>query len=290
VTRPSWRRWLAGAAALAGALASLAGSPYRRADGERAARAIDATASPADADGAIGAINVAELARVVSDQDDHVSAIQLAAWIRARRPGLRIVDVRSAAEFAAFHIPGAEHVTLERLVATRFADDDTVVLYSETGVHGGQAWVFLRALGHRRAYFLRDGLHEWLDDVMSPTLAAGATPEARAAFAQLAELSRWFGGTPRELVGALERDAPASAPAGAPERDATASGSAAGAPERDATASGSAAGAPERDATASGSAAGAVERDATARAHAAVEHAAATIGRAATLTTRRRGC
>jgi hypothetical protein len=61
--------------------------------------------------------------------------------------------------------------------------------------------VFLRALGHRRVLFLRNGLHEWLDDVMSPTLAADAPPGAEVAFARVAELSRWFGGTPRRLTG-----------------------------------------------------------------------------------------
>jgi rhodanese-related sulfurtransferase len=177
----SWRRWLAGAAALAGALAPLGGSPYRRA--------------------APGIIDVDELARVVADQEDHVSAVQLAAWIRARRPGLRVIDVRSASEFHAYHIPGAEHVPLERLATSRFADGETIVLYSEAGAHGAQAWVFLRALGHRRVFFLRGGLHEWLDDVMSPTLTADASAEAQAAFARVAELSRWFGGSPRRLAG-----------------------------------------------------------------------------------------
>jgi rhodanese-related sulfurtransferase len=178
VRLPSWRRWLAGTAALAGALAPFAGSPYRR---------------PAP-----GTIDVAELAQVVADQDDHVSAVQLAAWLRARRPRLRVIDVRTAAEFRAFHIPGAEHVPLAQLASTPFAAGETIVLYSEAGVHGAQAWVFLRALGHRRVYFLRDGLHEWLDDVMSPTLAADAPAETQAAFAERAALSRWFGGNPRQ--------------------------------------------------------------------------------------------
>ena len=151
-----------------------------------------------------------ELARVVADQEDHVSAVQLAAWIRARLPRLRVIDVRTPTEFRAFHIPGAEHVPLERLAATPFAADETIVLYSEAGVHGAQAWVFLRALGHRRVFFLRNGLHEWLDDVMSPTIAADAPAGAQAAFARVAELSRWFGGTPRQLAGgaAAGADAP----------------------------------------------------------------------------------
>jgi rhodanese-related sulfurtransferase len=178
VTR-RWRRWLAGAAALAGVAAPFAGTPY-------------------------GAIDVAELAQIVADQRDHVSAVELATWIRARRPGLRVIDVRTADEFRLFHIPGAEHVPLERLAQLQLRPDETVVLYSEVGVHGAQAWVFLRALGHHRVYFLRAGLHEWLDDVMSPTLAAGASPEAEAAFAEVAALSRWFGGTPRRLASAPE--------------------------------------------------------------------------------------
>ena len=193
-----WPRWLAGAAALAGAVAPLAGSPYR---GARVGSAAPVTAAgSARGTMASGTIDVAELARAVAEQEDHVSAVELAAWLRARRPGLRVIDVRTASEFAAYHIPGAEHVPLEALAATRFAADETIVLYSELGVHGGQAWVFLRALGHHQVLFLRNGLHEWLDDVMSPTIAADAPAEAQAAFDRVAELSRWFGGTPRRIA------------------------------------------------------------------------------------------
>lgn len=152
---PSRRRWLAGSAALAGALAPFAGSPYR--------------AAPS--------IDLDELARAVAAHDDHVAAVELAAWIRDRRPGLRVIDLRAAADYAASHIPGAEHVPFDRLLATRFADDDHVVLYSDTGVHGGQAWVLLRALGHRRVWCLRGGLREWLDDVV----ARPAPPRRRRA-------------------------------------------------------------------------------------------------------------
>ena len=212
-----WRRYLAGAAALAGALAPFAGSPYRSARPAVSNAAPSATprATPS------ATIDVAELARAVAEQEDHVSAVELAGWLRARRPGLRVIDVRTAGEFAAYHIPGAEHVPLEQLVSARFAADETIVLYSEMGVHGGQAWVFLRALGHRHVVFLRNGLHEWLDDVMSPTIAADAPAAAQAEFDRVAELSRWFGGTPRRLgapVTAAASDGPAVAPTAARRR------------------------------------------------------------------------
>jgi len=202
-----WRIWLAGAAALAGVLAPLAGSPHRRASGRLAdgrvsdGRSSDSVSGPL-AGRAVGSVDVAELARIVAAEDDHVSAVELAAWLRARRRGLRVLDLRTATEYAAYHIPGAEHLPLEQLASARFAPDDTLVLYSELGVHAGQAWVLLRALGHPHVVFLRAGLREWLDDVMSPTIAADAPAEAQAAFDRVAELSRWFGGTPRRLPGA----------------------------------------------------------------------------------------
>jgi len=169
------RRALAIVAATGGVLALLAGSPYP--------------------------LDVQRLATAVAREDDHVTAVELAAWLRAGKHRLRVVDVRTPPEFAIYHIPGAENVPIESLTAVPFPAEDTVVLYSEVGIHGAQAWVFLRALGHRRVYFLRNGLHEWLDDVMSPTIAEGAPADAQAAFDRVAELSRFFGGMPRKLTG-----------------------------------------------------------------------------------------
>jgi hypothetical protein len=147
------RKWLAWAAALAGGAAPFAG---RR-------PTVDITA----------------LARTIASEGDHVSAGELAAWIRDHRPHVRVIDVRSADDFTRFHIPTAEHVPVDRVADVRFSDDDTIVLYSQAGVHAAQAWVFLRALGHHHVYFLRRGLDEWLDEVERPAddraLARGNT-------------------------------------------------------------------------------------------------------------------
>jgi rhodanese-related sulfurtransferase len=170
------RRWLAWGAIALGALAALAGSPYG--------------ARPSNLD-------VRGLASAVEHQEDHVTAIDLAQWIKDRKPGLRVIDVRTPAEFDAFHIPTADNIPLESLVTKTFAPSDTLVLYSEGGAHAAQAWVFLRALGYRHVYFLRGGLDDWLDDVMNPTVAANASARVKAGFERVAELSRYFGGVPR---------------------------------------------------------------------------------------------
>jgi len=158
-----------------GVAAPFAGSPYRSARGQ---------------------VDVTELAGIVARQEDHVTAQQLAGWIRDGRPRLRVIDVRSAAEFAAYRIPGAENIPIADIARAHFASDDLLVLYSEGGAHAAQAWVFLRALGLREVYFVSGGLQDWMDDVLHPRLAADASPAAQRAFEAQAELSRYFGGDP----------------------------------------------------------------------------------------------
>ena len=166
-----------GIAALSlGVAAPFAGNPYRTTPGQ---------------------IDVTELAGIVAREEDHVDAVELASWIRQRKPGLRVIDVRSAAEYQTYAIPGAENHPIATIGQSTFSDRDVLVLYSEGGAHAAQAWVFLRALGLYQVYFLRGGLQDWLDDVINPVLAEDATPQARQAFEANAELSRYFGGVPR---------------------------------------------------------------------------------------------
>ena len=130
------------------------------------------------------------LAREIEREDDHVTALELAAWIRANKPGLHVIDVRTDSEFADYHIPSAEHVPLHELATMTPKAGETLVLYSEGGAHAAQGWVLLRAAGHQHAYFLRGGLLDWMDDVMSPEVSGDSA-------AIVASLSRYFGGVPR---------------------------------------------------------------------------------------------
>lgn len=172
-------RILAWAAVISGIAAAFAGSPYSSRNGR---------------------IDVDALSKTVQHEDDHATALELAAWIRERRPGLRVIDVRTAPEYDAYHIPTAERVPLDSIAHVPFRKDETIVLYSEGGAHAAQAWVFLRALGYDRVLFLRGGLQDWLDDVMSPTLSPTASRRDTAAFESNAALSRYFGGVPHRGV------------------------------------------------------------------------------------------
>ena len=194
------RKLLGIAAATAGLLAAFGGSPYL---------ARHAT------------LDVARAAAAVAHEEDHVTAVELAEWIRDRKPGLRVIDLRSASAYSAWHLPTAERVPIESLPSTPFRSDETVVLVSDGGAHAAQGWVFLQALGYRHVYFLRGGVGEWLDDVMNPTIAADATPAARAAFQRVSAVSRYFGGAPH-VVDKRLYDRSSRGPSASPDDDGTA--------------------------------------------------------------------
>lgn len=141
------RRALAAIAIVAGVLAAVAGTPHR------------------------AQLDVASLAKSIEREEDHVTALELAAWIRDRKPGLRVIDLGTGATT----IPTAERMTLQALVTLPPRGNETLVLASDGGAHAAQAWVLLRARGHRNVYFLRGGVREWDEQVLHPSASTELT-------------------------------------------------------------------------------------------------------------------
>jgi len=168
--RPGIERALAIVAVVGGALAVVAGNPTRPTRGN---------------------VDVTELARIVEHEEDHVTAVELAKWIRDDKTGLRILDIRSDSEFDDFHIPRATRVPLGDVARMPLDSAATYVLYSEGGTHAAQGWFLLRARGVEKVFFLRGGLYEWLEQVMNPRVAS-TTPQAERD--SLRALTLWFGG------------------------------------------------------------------------------------------------
>lgn len=168
--RPGLERALAIIAVVGGALAVVAGAPTR------ATR---------------GSVDVTELARIVEREEDHVTAVELAKWIRDDKAGLRVIDIRSDSEFTEFHVPGARRVALEEIARMPLDSAATYVLYSEGGTHAAQAWFLLRARGVKSVFFLRGGLYEWLEQVMNPRVSSSMPQVERDS---IRALTLWFGG------------------------------------------------------------------------------------------------
>jgi rhodanese-related sulfurtransferase len=167
-----------------GALAVVAGSPGRSSS----------------------AASVARIAGEVSNESDHVTAVELARWIRDRKAALRIIDVRDSVSFEESHIPGAIRQSLEEVAVAPVTTGETIVLYSGGGAHAAQGWVLLRSRGVNDVFFLRGGYDEWMDEVMNPQFPRNAPPEERAAMDSVAALSRYFGGVPRNVDSLIVRN------------------------------------------------------------------------------------
>jgi rhodanese-related sulfurtransferase len=142
-------------------------------------------------------LDTRELASVVEAQVDHVSAPELAAWIVEGHADYRLLDLRTAEEYAAYHIPTAENVPLTALADYPLLRNEKIVLYSEGGIHSAQAWMLLRAQGYEAVYMVLGGLDAWKDEVLFPSLPADAEPRTRAQFERATQIARFFGGEAR---------------------------------------------------------------------------------------------
>lgn len=187
-----------------GALAVVAGDPYQ---------------------GHTATIDAKELSIIVQKEVDHVAPLELADWIIQGRSDYRLIDLRPGKEFSMYAIPGAESVPVASLIEYGLLKNEKIILYSEGGIHSAQAWMLLRSLGYKGVYLLRGGLEGWNDEVLFPTLADNADAATRINFAKTAEVSKYFGGSPRTgdtqataarpAIVAPKIDAPtAAAPAG----------------------------------------------------------------------------
>jgi rhodanese-related sulfurtransferase len=135
-----------------------------------------------------------DLAVMVQKGGDRVAARDLADWILTGRADFRLVDLRAAELYAAYHIPGAEHVPIASLPDRPFGPTEKVVLYSEDGTEAAQGWFLLRARGARNVYILQGGLASWKGEVLFPALAPDPGPFEQQRNEKLTQIAAHFGG------------------------------------------------------------------------------------------------
>jgi rhodanese-related sulfurtransferase len=146
-------------------------------------------------------VDVKEMAGLVAREADHVEPRELAQWILEGRADYRLIDLRESRDFEQYRIPEAQNVPLGTLADAQFDPREKLVLYSDGGTHGAQAWMLLRARGHRSVYNLKGGLDGWKDEILYPVLPESPTPDEREAVDRATALSRHFGGSPRSASG-----------------------------------------------------------------------------------------
>jgi rhodanese-related sulfurtransferase len=112
---------------------------------------------------ALGALLFA--ASVQAEETAKVTQSALLERIGRKDPALVILDVRSAEEFAAGHVPGAINIPYTHLPARISAlpspSDKDIVVYCETGVRAAKAAASLRENGFTRLMHLDGDMKGW---------------------------------------------------------------------------------------------------------------------------------
>lgn len=170
----------------AGLVASVSGDPYQ---------------------GTHVTIDTKDLAIRTAKGLDSVSASDLADWIIQGRDDFKLIDLREEKDFAAYHIPTAENISLGSLDSGSLAHNDKLILCSDDGTEAEKAEFLLEAQGFKSVYLLQGGIRSWHDDVLFPTKTSDIDV---AQFDKQALVAKYFGGSP-QAAGATA--APATLPA-----------------------------------------------------------------------------
>ncbi|HAA03412.1 MAG TPA: sulfurtransferase, partial [Syntrophobacteraceae bacterium] len=117
-----------------------------------------------------GAASTSAMLAEIESAKDHMEPEELADRLMRREPGLMVIDIRSAEEYAGFHIRGAVPMSmadLPELLAGR-ENQGIIVLYSNGMTHPAQARDALFRMGFTNVYILTDGLVGFLDRILKP--------------------------------------------------------------------------------------------------------------------------
>ena len=94
-----------------------------------------------------------------------VAAPDAIAAALAEHPEIRVVDVRTPAEFATVHIRGAYNVPLDTLAEhaaeLRAHVDEPLILVCQSGQRARKAETLLRTAGIERLHLLEGGIQRW---------------------------------------------------------------------------------------------------------------------------------
>ncbi|MBN2614496.1 MAG: rhodanese-like domain-containing protein [Bacteroidales bacterium] len=112
----------------------------------------------------------------------YVTTDQVAKRLIEKDPSLMLIDVRPAAEYTQFTLPGALNVPLDSLytsaaLANFGIPGAKVVLFANDAIAADEAWVILRRLNFKNNYVMKGGLNGWVETIIRPVAPAETAPE-----------------------------------------------------------------------------------------------------------------
>lgn len=115
-----------------------------------------------------------ELLQEIIQPTRYVTTDQVAKMIIQGDPSLLMVDVRPAAEYEEYSLPGSLNIPLEDLLndgnLSYFGVPGIkVVFISNDDIRADQTWVLTKRLGIEGTYVMKGGLNCWMQTIIDPS-------------------------------------------------------------------------------------------------------------------------
>ena len=85
--------------------------------------------------------------------------------LRHQNKNVKLIDIRTPAEYEKMHVPGARNIPAETILENlaEFAANDTIVCICNKGLERSQnAAETIAAMGFNNVFYLEDGTFGWL--------------------------------------------------------------------------------------------------------------------------------
>jgi len=148
----------------------------------------------------IVSVDTKELSLKILDKSTHITPEELAHWLIEKKEDYKLIDLRSEKQFKEYSIPGSMNIVPSEILDVKLPKNQKLVLYSEDNLEASQTWFVLKTHRYKDVYFLEGGMKDWKSTVLYPTVAENASAEEKAKFNIMAEISKYFGGSPRTLA------------------------------------------------------------------------------------------
>jgi rhodanese-related sulfurtransferase len=120
-------------------------------------------------------VSLVDVAQAAARQDDRASVEDLASWLIEGRGDFRLIDIRSAEDFANGKIGNAENIPIAEIVTQNVLQslptDRMLILYSNGSENAAKATVMLRLAGFD-AHLLAGGYNAWNKRILNPDISA----------------------------------------------------------------------------------------------------------------------
>ena len=159
-------------------------------------------------------LTAGELLEKAVSYEQYIHPDEVADMIVNNDPSLRIIDVRTPAEFEKFSLPGAINIPLTEILSEDYRDilnQDVKmnVLYSNGSLKANEAWMITRQLGYKNNYVLQGGLNYWAETIMNPEAPAQTSPDEEIAKYNFRKgASQALGGAVEESAGTSQIKVP----------------------------------------------------------------------------------